>query len=219
MTPPELLAITPGDHLVGRDLRPWLVALGAGGLPGVLIREPQLDRGDLLELIEIAVASVAWVAVHARHPHDPCPGLPLHLHASALRPTTGRSYGRSCHSPGEVDEALAAGASWALWSPVWSPASKPDDTRPPIGPDAFLSRARGRPVLALGGVTPERFGLLRRGEATGAAVLGGVFAAADPASATEQLRRYLSQSPRSRPSPRGEGLDPTGAAGPCRDRR
>lgn len=186
---PTLIAITPGDHLVGRDLRPWLRALGAAGLPGVLVREPALAADALAQLVELAHACVPWVAVHARNPHAAGLGIPLHLHAGAPRPDV--SHGRSCHSPAEVDEALALGADWALWSPVWRPTSKPGDVRPPIGSGAFLQHARGRRVLALGGVTPERLGLLLQGGATGAAVLGGVFAAPDPRAATERLCRYL----------------------------
>jgi thiamine monophosphate synthase len=84
--------------------------------------------------------------------------------------------GVSCHEAAEVDAAFGAGATYALLSPVWRPASKPDDRREPLGPERFLAIARERPVLALGGVTPERHAWLRARGAWGSAVLGGLAA-------------------------------------------
>ncbi len=187
--PPALIAITPGDHTIARDLRPWLRRLGEAGLQGVLLREPHLSSAALSDLIAAATASVPWVALHDRHPDARSRGLPVHLHADA--PATTLPHGRSCHGPEEVDAALRAGASWALWSPVWRPCSKPGDRRVPIGIEPFLEHARDRPVWALGGVTPDRLGALCRGGGAGGAVLGGLFSAADAQGAVASLRRYL----------------------------
>lgn len=177
-----LLGISPGD---GRDLCPWLEALGRAGLPGVLIREPNVDRETLDRWVGLAVDGLPFVAVHDRNPHAReiarRRGVPLHVASDTPPPPV--PFAASTHSADEVDDALAAGAVYCLLSPVWSPLSKPDDVRPPLGPDRFLAIAGARPVLALGGVTPERFRVLQAAGA-GAAVLGGL---SDP----DPMSRYL----------------------------
>lgn len=165
----RLLIITPGD---GRDLGPWLEAL-----PSVrwLIREPDLARSELHRLLTLAPGRV-WL-------HDKTPGarelaaerrLPLHLPSGAPQPSTGR-WGRSCHSAADLADAERQGASWTLLSPVWSPTSKPGDTRQPLAPDGFLHLARGRRCFALGGITPPRAQRLVAGGAHGIAVCGDIF--------------------------------------------
>lgn len=186
----ELVAITPAD---GRDLRPWIVALAEGGCPGLLIREPDVSNESLIEVLEFAEAHIPWVVLHARHPAARELGRPLHLPSFGAAPLQG-IWGRSCHSWWEVERSLDAGAAWVTWSPVWQPTSKPGDPRSPIGIDRFLERAVGHPVLALGGVTAERFGELRSGGAAGAAVLGALFHV-PLAEVTTRCRAYLSAGP------------------------
>jgi thiamine-phosphate pyrophosphorylase len=178
-----ILAITPGD---GRDLRPWIEALVAAGLQGLLIREPGATADQLRSWLR--AAPIPLVAISDRNPHA---GLArVHAHAGAPVVAGG---GASCHSAAEVDAALSAGAAYALLSPVWAPSSKPDD-RPTLGPDRFLRIAAGRPVFALGGVTPERHHALMRAGAHGSAVLGGIFSAPDPDAAADRLRQYDQRS-------------------------
>jgi len=67
-----------------------------------------------------------------------------------------RLLGRSVHS---LDGAAAAeneGADYVIYGPVWSSASHPGVT--PVGIDALAQVARSVriPVLAVGGVTPDR---------------------------------------------------------------
>ncbi len=176
---PDLLAITPGD---GRDLRPWLTALVGAGLPGVLIREPQLGRDALAELAAIAVGTPnVEVILHTKNPHASDVGIRLHGPGC---------HGVSCHSENEVDSALDSGAAYVLFSPVWRPTSKPDDRRATLGLERFLRCARGRPVLALGGVDPARFKILRE-RGAGAAVSGALFGVKSPALAASRLREFL----------------------------
>ncbi|ATB47609.1 thiamine phosphate synthase [Corallococcus macrosporus] len=88
----------------------------------------------------------------------------------------------------DVSEAHAArGADLALVSPVFSPGSKPGDTRPPLGPTGFstLAAALGCPALALGGITPARAAELPG--AAGSAVISSVLEADDPRAAALSL--------------------------------
>jgi len=201
-TPPSgLVAISPGDHQRRRDLVPWLAALGVAGLHTVVLREPHLAADAFRALTLAAQDAVPKVIVHGR-----CRGaaaladvlgLGLHLPGDgdpkAIREAVPGPLGVSCHASVEVENALSAGADYTLLSPVWRPTSKPDDTRPPLGQEAFLRFAAGRPVLALGGVTPEHYRTLLAGGAWGAAVCGALFGVRDPAAAARRLADFLGQ--------------------------
>lgn len=149
-----ILAITPGD---GRDPTPWLRALVDVGLRYALLREPQLDQAEYRALAE-RLAFVPGLILHSR-----CQGAfptarallrGLH-HQAGTRPIGLPLEGVSCHDAAQVDAAFAAGATYALLSPIWSPLSK-QDGRPTLGLQGYRAIAGDRRVLALGGVTPER---------------------------------------------------------------
>lgn len=190
MIPPRLVAITPGDaHL--RDRVPWVVAMAAAGLRSVLVREPELGAHAHDALVLSLWCAVPDLIVHDRHPRARTYGAPLHLPAHG-DPTGWRGpWSRSCHDEAEVDAALAAGASWVVLGPVWRPTSKPQDARAPLGPGGFLAAARGRPALALGGVTPDRARELREAGAVGVAVSGWLFDAPTPQDAADRVRALL----------------------------
>jgi len=82
-------------------------------------------------------------------------------------------------------------ADYVVLGPVWSPGSKPRDTRAPIGVDGFArALERGtqeRAVLALGGVTAKRADACMRAGAHGVAVIGAVMSAHDPRRALQGL--------------------------------
>lgn len=125
-----------------------------------------------------ALSAPLRVIAHASHPAAFDLGLTVHLPARAWRPGP---FGVSCHTAADVDRAFDGGALYVTLSPVW-PTSKPGDDRHGLGPDRFLEIAAGRPVLALGGVTPPRWHALRARGAHGAAVMSGLFADDDPAA-------------------------------------
>jgi thiamine-phosphate pyrophosphorylase len=119
-----------------------------------------------------------------------------HLHLPAQGPTPGdvrphlppgRLVSMAVH---DAEEARAAhGADLALVSPVFSPGSKPGDTRATLGPEGFaaLAAALPCPALALGGMTPERAREVRG--AAGFAVISSVLEAEDPAAAARAMLR------------------------------
>ncbi len=164
---PRLFAISPGD---GRDLGPWLVALGGAGVRGVILRE---RAGDLRRLVGIARdARFTAVFAHARHPDAAvCGADGVHLPDDGSAPPTP-IWGRSTHTPDAARAAVAQGAALVLLSPIWAPTSKPEDRRETLGIAGLLAAGPG-PILALGGVTPARWRELRAAGAYGAAVLGG----------------------------------------------
>jgi len=94
--------------------------------------------------------------------------------------------GQSVHDVGEAAAARAGGADYLLVGPVYRTATHPD--REPLG----LARlgpivSLGLPVIAIGGVTPERVGEVRRAGAYGVAAIRALWDTADPAGAARQM--------------------------------
>jgi thiamine monophosphate synthase len=80
----------------------------------------------------------------------------------------------SVHSIAALRRAEAAEARFALFGPVWSPSWKPARGRG-LGELAQLVCASRIPVLAIGGVTPDRVAECLHAGAAGVAVVSGVF--------------------------------------------
>lgn len=124
------------------------------------------------------------LATRADGVHLPAAGLPVAAARALLGP---RAYvGASCHTAHALARAGREGASFATLSPVFASPGKGE----PLGVARFaeLSAGAGLPVYALGGVLPAHASQLRAAGASGLAVISGVFAQPDPASAVE---RYL----------------------------
>lgn len=113
----------------------------------------------------------------------------VHLPQSGLAPDRARDLignhailGRSIHA---ADDVPSGGPlDYVTLGPVWQSPSHPD--RPALGPDAL--HGTRIPLLAIGGVTPERAAIAREHGTHGVAVIRAVWEAADPASA---VRRFL----------------------------
>ena len=124
-----------------------------------------------------------------------------HLGFDALAPGEARALlggeawiGVSAHSPGEVAAAARAGADYAHLAPVFDPRSKPA-TRPALGPEALRAASRhGIPVLAQGGIDPERTRAALTAGAAGIAVTGAILMSDTPARSTSLLREALDRS-------------------------
>lgn len=105
--------------------------------------------------------------------------------ARSVRPWYRGFLGVSCHSATEIAAAEEAGADYVVVSPVFGVPDKGT----PLGVDglAQLARTARRPVVALGGVTPDNVGLLRDLGLAGVAVIRSLRDAADPAAAARRL--------------------------------
>jgi len=153
------------------------------GIDLIQLREGDLSARDLLALAarvgSRARQTETRVLVNDRA--DVCLGIEdvgLHLKSdgppvSVVRPLAGRErlIGRSTHDP--VDVRLTAGADYLIFGTVFPSASKPPGA-PAAGVDALrrASAAVTIPVLAIGGVTPERVAECRRAGAAGIAAIG-----------------------------------------------
>jgi thiamine-phosphate diphosphorylase len=83
-----------------------------------------------------------------------------------------RLVGRSVHSLDAAAAAQGEGADYVVYGPVWPSASHPGVA--PVGIEALAKVARSVriPVLAIGGVTPERIAECHDAGAAGYAAIG-----------------------------------------------
>jgi thiamine-phosphate pyrophosphorylase len=99
----------------------------------------------------------------------------------------GALIGISAHTPVEVEAAAKAGADYVTLSPIYPTASKPG-YGPALGLGGIATARRaGLPVVALGGITPDRIPACRDAGAAGIAVMGGLMRAPDPVAAARTI--------------------------------
>lgn len=177
----SLLAVSDRASL-GADFAAWCGALAAAGVPALAVREKDLADRELLALAATARAALPApgvvvvngridlaIAAGADGVHLPADGLPV----APLRRRFGAAVviGRSTHRAAEVERARDEGADYVTFGPVYETPSKAA-FGPPVGLAALSAAcAVGIPVLALGGVTLERFAELA---AAGAAGVAGI---------------------------------------------
>lgn len=155
------------------------------------LKEAAASAGALLAVndrVDVALAlSISAVQLGAR-------SLPV----EAARRLLGRGVlvGRSVHGEDEASEAVAAGADFLVLGTIWSTPTHPD--RDGAGLE-LVRRVVGRvaptPVVAIGGVTPERLSRVVRADGHGAAVLRGVWRAGDPSRAVTRYLQALALNP------------------------
>lgn len=177
------------EEVFGPALADLAAAAVRAGLPWVCLRARRSATPERLRLGRALGERCpgAFLSVHGDPGACAALGAPgLHLPsrppglAALRRELPGVLLGVSCHTRGDLEEAAAAGADYALLSPLFAPVSKPAGG-PVLGPAGFREAVGGLclPVLALGGVTPERLAVAAAAGAAGAAVLGSLFQAPD----------------------------------------
>jgi thiamine-phosphate diphosphorylase len=94
--------------------------------------------------------------------------------------------GASVHSAREAQEGAASGADYLMVGNVYESPSHPG--RPPAGLGLVTeAAATGLPVIAIGGITPERAREVRQAGGYGVAAISAAWRADDPASAALAL--------------------------------
>lgn len=179
----------------------------AAGLRAVQLREKDLETRDLLALADtlreatqrhgarLIVNDRADVALAARA--DGVQRTHASLPVSALRRITPAGFlvGASVHSEADARDAVAQGADFVVFGPVYDTPSK-RRYGPPQGLAALeaVARAVDHPVLAVGGLTPERVADVLAAGAAGVAVIGAIYGAARPADATKAFLDVLGRA-------------------------
>ncbi|WP_029004631.1 thiamine phosphate synthase [Azorhizobium doebereinerae] len=194
---PPLLLITDRTQARG-DLGGILAAAFGAGLRWVSVREKDLPEAEQVALVRallpVAHAYGARLKLHGSAALAAAAGadgvhLPAGADAAAARALLGPAalVGLSIHSEAEA-AAAPAGVSYLIAGPAFLTASKPG-YGPALGPEglARLARATARPLLALGGIDAATLAACRACGIAGAAVMGGIMRAADPAAEARAL--------------------------------
>lgn len=200
---PVLHVVTDDEVLARPDFAATAAALmeKGGGRIAVHVRGPGTDGGTLHHLAHglagEAFGSGALLVVNDRVDVALTAGAgAVQLGQRSLPPRDARRIlgsdvllGVSTHNDAEAAEAAADGAQWIFAGTIYATPSHAD--RVPRGPGAVASARRasgGVPVLAIGGVTPERVAELAAEGAHGVAAIRGIWDAPDP---REAAGRYL----------------------------
>jgi thiamine-phosphate pyrophosphorylase len=191
------MLVTDRRETRGRDLVDVVAEAVAGGVELVQVREKDLSDDELLALvtrIRARVGDGVSILVNGRPAVAQAAGVGLHLPADAPMPVGPRPtlYGRSAHDEQEAGLGLREKASYILLGPVFPTGSKPGHPGSGLGLLSAVSRlVAPMPVLAIGGLTDDRVGLVRRAGAHGVAVRSAILAAPEPRLAAEAFARAL----------------------------
>jgi thiamine-phosphate pyrophosphorylase len=197
----RLLLVTDRGQTRERDLAAVVIECLAAGLPAVQVREKDLGaaelaalcrrlaaparaRGALLIVNDRADVALAVGADGVQRTH-------ASLSVAELRTIADKRLrvGASVHSRDDAVAAEADGADWIVFGPVYDTPSKRRYGAPQgLAKLAAVTRAVSIPVIAIGGITPERVGEARAAGAHGVAAISAILAADSPADAT---RRFL----------------------------
>ncbi|GAA1735671.1 thiamine phosphate synthase [Isoptericola hypogeus] len=196
-----------------RGVADVVLAALAGGVTTVQVRDKAASGRDLLALVDAVARAVAGratvlvddrvdVFLAARAAGAPVQGVHVgqrDLPAAAVRQLVGpvnpdgtrTVVGLSASTAAELAaaHALPAGTVDYLGVGAVRPTTTKPDHPAPLGVDGFaaVAGATTLPCVAIGGVTADLVGPLRRAGAAGAAVVSAVCAASDPAAAAADL--------------------------------
>ena len=196
---PSLYVILDRAAARGRDLETVLDGALAGGCRMIQLREKEWPSGRLLPLAErlrerCARAGATFivndrvdlaVAVGADGVHLGQDDLPPRVARPLLKP--GMLLGRSTHNLAQAREARDDGADYIAVGSMFPTTTKPDFQL--VGPD-LLRRVRpetARPLIGIGGITPENAAEVIHAGADGIAVISAVCGAPDPAAAAQRF--------------------------------
>jgi len=197
----RLTLVTDRTQTRGRELVSVVGDCLAAGLPAVQVREKDLGAAELAVLCRrirgLTQDTRALLIVNDRVDvalamgADGVQRTATSLTVEDIRALAHKRLriGASIHSLPDALQAELEGADWLVFGPVYDTPSK-RMYGPPQGLDklARVAAAVRIPVVAIGGLTPERVREVRRAGAHGVAVVSSILAADSPADAT---RRFL----------------------------
>ena len=200
----RLYLVTDRTRTAGRPLLDVVEQALQGGVDAVQLREKDLPGGELFALAcrlrELCRRYAVRFLINDRIDVALAVGADgVQLPVDSFNPADARSLlgaraliGASAHSVAEARAAMARGADFIVFGPIYDTPSK----RPfgaPVGLDALadVARAVALPVVAIGGITTSRLSALCRQGARGVAVVSAVLEADSPRAAAAALRAAL----------------------------
>ena len=209
MTLPPLMAIVDADAAAraGWTMVDLAAAYLDGGARLIQIRAKRMSSADLLEVacavVTRARSAQATVIVNDRADIARLAGADgVHVGQDDLAPADVRtilgadaSVGRSTHTPEQVESALREPISYVAIGPVFDTATKATGYEAlglgPVRHVARLTRERGVPLVAIGGVTLDTALDVLRAGAQSVVVVGDLVRTGDPAARVRAYQKHL----------------------------
>jgi thiamine-phosphate diphosphorylase len=202
---PSLMLITDRSRLRGRPLEYVASQAVDGGVTVVQLREKDLPGGDLYDLtvtVHAVLRGRALLLVNDRIDVAIAAGadgvhLPEHtLPLQKLRDYVGDAciVGRSVHSVEAAVRAEQEGADYLQVGAVYETSSHPGQRSAGLELVRAVAQAVRVPIVAVGGITPERVAEVIEAGADGIAVIGAILDADDPQAAARALREALREA-------------------------
>jgi thiamine-phosphate diphosphorylase len=192
---PRVHAFTDAALLAAPELGIRAAAIAAGGSAVALHARAREANGAMLaagaqRLVALARPAEAAVLVSGRPDIAAAVGANgVQLAKGDLTPADARRVlrhgwiGRSVHSLEDAMAAISEGADFLVVGSIYETASHPG--QPAAGLRLVCEAAGlGRPVIAIGGITPERAAAVKEAGAYGVAAISALWRASDPAAAT-----------------------------------
>lgn len=198
---PRLIAITPSKVVTCNPFRAAVSAALAAGLPAIMLRDKsEIQDADL-------AGRVAWLRPLTLE-HNCLLIVNRRLELARLIDADGIHLGKdgasiadarslsdrvfvgwSAHSVSEALRAFKEGADYVTLSPIYASPHK----GAPLGlqPLLELTSMTNKPVIGLGGITPENSGEVIAAGAQGVAVIRAIFDQRDPAAAVRAFLKMV----------------------------
>ncbi|MCS7190445.1 MAG: thiamine phosphate synthase [Fimbriimonadales bacterium] len=181
----------------------WVVERALqGGVNWVMLRVRRLPAPMALEmglqLRRLTRAANAWLGV------NPYPALAVWCAADALHlpedtppytPPAPMRLGRSVHSVEAAVRAAAEGCHYLLVGTMFPSQSHPGKLPEGLALLRAVRTAVSLPLIAVGGITPDRVAACLQAGACGVAVIAGIYEADDPAHAAQAYWQALTTAP------------------------
>jgi thiamine-phosphate pyrophosphorylase len=208
-SPPRVYLVTDASH--GADLAARVASAVSGLPPGavaVQLRAPGAAGRELLDQARALKAVVRnsgqWLLVNDRIDVALAAGSDgVHLPSAGVAPADARRLlgedrlvGVSCHSAFDVKRAIAGGADFATFGPIFDTPSKRSHGLP-VGTERLAEAAAlGLPLLGLGGVDPSNAADVVGAGASGVAAIRAWLEADDPSAVVRALLEIVERSRR-----------------------
>jgi len=196
---PQLTLITDTTRFSGESFFSAVQQALLGGVDAVLVREKQLTSAKLLALASrlrqmthdaharLIIHSQADIAcaVDADGVHLASADISAVASVRQWLADANKTVSVSCHNAGELVQAAACGADFALLSPFFATTSHPGEAHLGVAMFHQLAADAVLPVIALGGIDAGNYESL---QATSVAVISAILGADDPCSVAHRLR-------------------------------
>jgi thiamine-phosphate pyrophosphorylase len=172
-----------------------------GGVNAVQLREKDLPPEDLLPLARrLRAVTRDRAALIVNGPLEialaaDAEGVHLPEAAPAIeRPARPFLLGRSVHSREAAERSWAECSDYLIAGPVFESASHPSAAPGGTRLIEDIAGAVAVPVLAIGGITPDRVSKVMHAGASGVAVISAILGAGSPAAAAREFREALEEA-------------------------